>query len=156
MEWSRSVLRQAAGFRARAAAIDFVPRHFGEQNRESAPAGRASEGEAAAEESGEKCEVFVHGHGKDRAGESEQSDDQLHLTHQGQDLALSALEGKALGFPCEDAAIEDGEIAATCGLQFLIGLLGAFAAVADEHALLGTVRGGLDGSGIELIERHQV
>ena len=41
-------------------------------------------------------------------------------------------------------------------MEFLIGLLGAFAAAADEHALPGSAGGGLDGVGIESVERHQL
>jgi hypothetical protein len=94
--------------------------------------------------------------GEERAGERQhQADDELHLAHQRQALASPLIQAAARRLPCRHAAIEDGEVFATGGLEFLKACSARLPLRQISTQRSAPLGGWPSPPRIELVERHQ-
>ena len=123
----------AAGFQVAALRWDPVPRHLGEEDGETAPAGRSGHGEARPEEGRQQSKRAVDRQGENRADQREKPDDELDLAHEGKSRTGGTLEGQLRLFPCGDASFKHRQGFASCGPELCPGFFGPFATATNQQ-----------------------
>src|SRR5579863_7936850 len=109
-----------AGFETR--RLRAVPWHFRQQDCHSAGAGNAGEEESASEHQGHEDEPATDEQCEDRADGRQCTDDDLDLAHQGQYIALAAIDGEAGVDPRLGATFHENAVVAAAALESLNGL----------------------------------